>query len=221
MKICRSFVALFALLLFGSSAGSLSAETLSIEVMGGSAFNFATPLYIHQDGYPDLHINASYDTKPFGPYAPYYSWRAGLWDKDEAWEISQVHHRIYLSNPPPEVQFFAIHFGYNYFFFGHAWNKAGFHYHLGIGPIIANPETTVRGQQLFTGGMGLFDAGYDFSGIGAEVSITRNIDLNPNLYLVLEAAFIAGWAWWIPVAGGYADVPSMALHYHLGTGYRF
>lgn len=200
---------------------SSPAESLSVEIMGGSALNFPTPLTIHQDGYPDLQINANYDTKPFGPYTAYYSWRIGLWDKDQAWEISQVHHRIFLTNPPPEVQFFAIHFGYNYFFFGHAWDRGGLIYHLALGPIIANPENTVRDQRLITAGTGLFDAGYDFSGIGAEISLSKNLYLTPNFFGVLEVGFIAGWAWWVPVVDGFADVPNMALHGHLGTGYSF
>jgi hypothetical protein len=202
-------------------AGSGRAENLSLEIMGGSALNFPTSLTIHQSGYPDLQFNANYDTKPLGPYTAYYSWRVGLWNKDQAWEIQQVHHRIFLTNSPPEVQFFAIHFGYNYFFFGHAWRKGGLIYHLGIGPVITNPENTVRGQKLYTAGTGLFDQGYDFSGIGAEASLSKNIYLNPNLFAALEVAFIAGWAWWVPVADGYADVPNMAVHGHIGMGYCF
>ncbi len=201
--------------------GSSRAEDLTLELMGGSAYNFPTPLLVKQGGYPNLQFNAQYDTKPFGPYTPYYSWRISLWDKEEAWEISQVHHRIFLTNPPPEIQVFAIHFGYNYFFLGHAWKKAGLIYHLGIGPIVSNPENTVRGQKLRNLGTGLFDAGYDFSGVGVEASLSKNLYFAQNCFISLEAAFIAGWAWWVPVANGYADVPNLGLHGHIGTGLSF
>jgi len=200
---------------------SLRAEDFSLEIMGGSALNFPTPLTVRQSGYPDIHLTANYDTKPFGPYTPYYAWRASFWNGQEAWEIGQVHHRIFLTNPPPEIQVFAIHFGYNYFFLGHAWKRGGLIYHLAVGPIIANPENTVRGLKLHTAGTGLFDAGYDFSGIGAEASLSKNIYLSNNFFISLEAAFIAGWAWWVPIVDGSADVPNTALHGHIGTGFSF
>ena len=219
MNISR--VILFISLFFLASFGLGQAQNLSLEAMGGSALNFITPLTIHQAGYPDLQFNANYDTKPLGPYTAYYSWRIGLWKNDQAWEIQQVHHRIFLTNPPPEVQVFAIHFGYNYFLFGHAWKREGLIFHLAVGPIITNPENTIRGQKLYTSGTGLFDQGYDFSGLGFQSSISKNIYINPNLYAVLEVAFIAGWAWWVPIADGYADVPNMALHGHIGMGYSF
>jgi len=198
----------------------LRAQTISLEIMGGSAYNLPTPLTVHQSGYPDIHFWADYDTKPFGPYAPYYAWRAGLWDKNEAWEFGQVHHRIFLTNPPPEIQVFAIHFGYNYFFLGHAWKKADFILHLGIGPVITNPQNTVRGQTLQTKDTGWFDQGYNLSGIGAEGAISRNFYYAKNGFFLLEVALIAGFVT-VPVVDGSADVPNLAFHGHIGTGVSF
>ncbi len=221
MKKTSFLLYLTALLIYWGGGDRLGAEDLTLEVMGGTALNLPTPLTVRQSGQPDLQLSANYDTKPFGPYTPYYSWRISLWDKEQAWEISQVHHRIFLTNPPPEIQVFAIHFGYNYFFLGHAWKRGGLIYHLGIGPVITNPENTVRGQKLHTAGTGLFDAGYDFSGFGAEASLSKNIYFAKNGFISLELAFIAGWAWWVPVFDGSADVPNLALHGHIGTGLSF
>src|SRR5580658_5129709 len=122
--------------LFFSVCGPLKAETFSFEFMTGDAYDVPTLLTVHQSGYPAIALSAVYNTEPFGEYAPYYSWRASLWDKDEAWEITQIHHRIFLINLPPTIQSFAIHFGYNFFMVGHAWRRNGFIYHLDAGMLI-------------------------------------------------------------------------------------
>src|SRR3970040_349567 len=93
----------------------------SLEFMTGTAFNFPTPLTVQQAGQPDIHLTAEYDTKPFGPSTPYYAWRASLWEGAGAWEVGQVHHRLFLKNPPPEIEYFAVHYGYNLFYLGRAW----------------------------------------------------------------------------------------------------
>lgn len=221
MKLNRCSFCLLALLSGFLPFQGLRAESLTLEFMGGTAFNLPTPLTVHQDGFPDIKTSADYDTKPFGPYAPYYAWRAGLWDGDEAWEMEQIHHRLFLTNPPPEIQYFAIHFGYNYFFFGHAWKKGGLIYRLGIGPIVSNPESSVRGQVKQEVGTGIFDAGYYFSGLGIRAGLGKNFYISNNAFIVAETELTAGWAWWVPIAGGYADVPNIALHGHLGVGYDF
>ena len=60
----------------------------------GSACNFPTPLSIHQFGFRNLRISANYDTKPFGPFAPYYVWRLSHWRGSGAWGVEHVHNRL-------------------------------------------------------------------------------------------------------------------------------
>jgi len=189
--------------------------------MGGTAVNFPTPLTIHQANFPDIEVNAHYDTKPFGPDAPYYAWHIGRWSGDAAWELSQIHHRLFLANPPVDVQYFAIHYGYNYFLLGRAWRRGGFTVHFGLGPIVTNPESSVRHRVEGGNSGGIFDAGYYFSGIGAELAAEKDFYFAKHAFVVLEAAFTGGRAWTVPVAGGHADVPNLALHAHLGIGWTF
>ncbi|HET9870713.1 MAG TPA: hypothetical protein VFR02_09500 [bacterium] len=207
-----------ALALLGLAWPRTALAGFSLELMGGDALNFPSPLSIHQAGYPDLDFTARYDTRPYNAYAPYYAWRASLWDGSQAWELEQVHHKLFLTDPPPQVQAFAIHYGYNYFFVNHAWRYPDLILRLGTGPIITNPSNTVRGQVLVTHGTGWFDQGYDFSGWGAQVSAARDLGLFDTTYLVAELALIGGWAWDVPVANGSADVPTLGLHFHLGLG---
>ena len=202
-------------------ARSLAAETLSLEFMGGTGINFITPLTVHQDGYPDLKVSANYDTKPFGGHAPYYAWRVGLWNGDQAWEFEHLHHKVYLTNLTPQITAFAISHGYNYLLFGHAWKWGDWIFHLDMGPIVTHPETVIRGVAQDEEHGGLLDEGYYFSGMGFHSALGRHFSLDPNLFVVAELAMTAGFAWWVPTAGGWADVPNMAIHGHLGMGYGF
>src|SRR5205809_626858 len=90
------------------------AQKLTIDLMSGSAYNVPTPLTIRQDGFPVIRFTAHYRTRPFSPLAPYYSWRVDFWNhaKTGAWEVQQVHHRLFLANTTDEVQRFEIHYGY-------------------------------------------------------------------------------------------------------------
>jgi hypothetical protein len=78
----------------------------------------------------------------------------------------------------------------------------------------------VRGQVLHTGGTGIFDAGYDFSGFGAQVAVSRDFYFSGNFFVTLDAGLMAGWAR-VPVADGSADVPNLSLHGRLGPGFSF
>ncbi|HMD72397.1 MAG TPA: hypothetical protein VKG05_00910 [Steroidobacteraceae bacterium] len=212
---------MFALALLGLGAGhSAPAQTWSAELMGGTAINLSTPLIVHQNGYPDIDAVAHYETKPFGPDFPYYAIRFSRWNGDEAWEFGQVHHRLFLADPPTDIQYFAIHYGYSYLLFGHAWRRDGIVYHVGVGPIVTNPATTVRDEKRSVGGW-LFNGGYYLSGVGVGVSAERDLHVSRKTYALVEVEFTAGNAWAVPIANGYAEVPNLALHFHIGLGHYF
>ena len=166
VAIRRILTLSLSILLCCVANGVAEAQSFSVEALTGSAYNLPTPLTVRQSGYPDIRFSAHYDTKPFGPYYPYYSWRASFWNDahDQAWELTQVHHRLFLANNPPEIQFFAIHFGYNLYMGGHAWKRHGFIFHVDGGILICSPENTVRGRKLDTQGTGILDSGYTVAG---------------------------------------------------------
>ena len=211
-----------AILLSSGLNGAAHAQSRSFEASSGSAANIPTPLTVRQTGYPIIRLTAHYDTKPLGPNAPYYSWRLDVWNKtrDRAWELRQVHHRLFLTNNPPEIQFFAIHYGYNFFMLGRAWKKGRLVYHLDAGVIVTAPQNTVRGRALTTRRTGLFDAGYKLGGMGAEFALSREFAVTKRFYIVGNVALMAGWAR-VPVVDGSADVPNASAHAQLGVGFRF
>jgi hypothetical protein len=224
-RLTRQNLPLVLALLFSCGAAStLSAQQrFSFEVFGGSAYNVPTPLTVEQTGFPDIRVGAArYDTKPLGPYYPYYSWRAMIWNREgtAAWEATQVHHRLFLTNKPPEIQTFEIHFGYNFYMLGRAWKRGDFVYHLDGGVLICNPTNTVRNQKLSTRDQGLFDAGYYLSGIGGQFGVSRSVELMPQLDLVGNGAVIIGRAR-VPVVDGTATVPNVGFHGQIGLAIRF
>ncbi len=186
--------------------------------MTGTAYNLPTGLSIHQAGQPDLNFTANYDTNPFGEDAPYYAYRFSLWSGDEAWELEHIHHKMFLSNPLPEIGEFMMCHGFNYFFIGHAWKRSGLIFHLGAGPIVTHPEAEIRGLKYDSEHGGLFDAGYYFSGIGAQATLGKNFYFSKNFYALLETTVTAGWAWWVPIPNGSADASNLALHGHFCMG---
>jgi hypothetical protein len=196
------------------------AQRVSIDVMTGSAYNVPTPLTIRQDGFPDIHFTANYDTKPLGPFAPYYSWRIEFWRDDAAWEFQQVHHRLFLENTTSDVQAFAVHFGYNYFLFGRAWRTHGVVVHLSGGVIVANPSNTVRGKSVNVSQPGALDVGYNLGGVGGGVAVSRDVTLFHHVYAVVDGAVLLGHAS-VPVVNGSASVPTVGMHGHVGLGFTF
>jgi len=211
-----------ALLLIAALAGTAHAQSRSFTAFGGSAYNVPTTLTIRQADLPVIRLTARYDTKPFGPNAPYYSWRLSFWNaaRTRAWEVRQVHHRLFLSNMPPEIQVFAIHYGYTFLMAGLAWRHGGVIVHVDAGVIVCAPQNTVRGKKLPARGAGVFDTAYYVSGGGAELAISREFRISRRWFAAVNAGLLGGFAR-VPVVDGKADVPNIGLHGQLGLGVRF
>lgn len=205
---------LVCLLLFFASNLSLSAQGFSGTLFAGTAWSLPGRLRIEQPGQENLHFKARYRTRPWKG-APYYAYRLGY----QNWEAELVHHKIYLQNPPPEVQHFEVSHGYNLAMVNYAQPSHGFIIRFGIGLVIAHPEGRIRGKQInpvksFLGG------GYHISGISTQLSIARELDLGSHVYINPEIKFTAAWAR-VPLAGGgRAEVPNLAIHALTGLGFR-
>jgi hypothetical protein len=211
--------ALLVLIEVALSAAILSTPAKAhwtLEGFLGSAWSVPTPLSIHQWGEERIYLIAKYHTEPFRE-SPYYAWRLAKWSKNRAWEFELVHHKLYLSNPPAEVQHFEVSHGYNLITINRAWLLRGFIWRFGAGLVAAHPETTVRGKTL-PWGKGL--NGFYISGLTVQAGIEKKFSLWRRLFAVLEAKFTASYAI-IPIQDGDAYVPNAALHGLFGLGYRF
>lgn len=184
----------------------------------GSAINAASPLTIRQNGYPDLNLTAHYTERPFYD-APYYSYRVGKWKGGRAWEIQEVHHKLYLNNPPPEVQNFNVSHGYNLITLNRAWEQGGVIYRLGAGIVLTHPESTVRGQAFPNATGGPFNTGnFYLSGVTVQAGVEKRFVFRKHWFFSIEAMATASYARSVPIANGSADIPNMAVHGLFGIG---
>ena len=208
------FLSLLLVCLVGRPAPALA--QLELQAFLGTAVSAPTPLSITQRGQPGLDFTAHWATRPFLD-TWYYAGRIGLWSGDRGWLFDFTHHKVYLSNPPAEIQKFRITNGMNMFTLSRGFRRGLFSYALGAGPVITYPMNRVRGQKL-PSGRG-FLGGYFLSGGSLLASSTRRFPLTAGFFLSLDGRVSATYVR-VPVADGHASVPNVALHLHAGLGYQ-
>ena len=215
MRCCITFAALMAAVL----SGPLDAESLrlSVELFGGSSYSFKTPLTVQQDGQPDIEVSPAWETRAFEE-SPYYAIRLGLAHKRPVWELQFLHHKIYLSNPTPELQRFEISHGLNLVTVNRVFPVGLVDLRVGAGAALAHSESIVRGQ--FEGGTGGLFEGYHLTGPVLMGGAGMQWFLLGGLYAAVEGQLTVVWVS-VPVANGRARTTNIALHGLLGLGYRF
>jgi hypothetical protein len=191
---------------------------VSIDAFTGTAFNLHTPLSISQEGEADLDFTAHYSTRPMED-TPYFGARVSIWKGDRAFVITLVHHKLYLSNPPPEVAWFRITYGFNMGTVGVAWRRGNLSYTVGAGGVITHASSMVRGKR-YLGTGGPLNRGYTFSGVTALASVQYKVPVSRAFYLSGETMASASYIE-VSVKDGQAHVPAAALHLHAGFGYSF
>jgi hypothetical protein len=179
----------------------------------GSALSAPLPLTVAQRGFADLRFTARYETRPLEG-SPYYAWRTGYWRRGRGWAVGLLHHKLYLRDPPSDIQRFEISHGYNLVALTHGWLRGANYYRVGGGAVIAHPETLVRGRTTPQDG-GPLGGGYYLTGPSLQVVFGRYVRLASLFALALEATASASRAS-VPVADGHATVPNVALHFHAG-----
>jgi hypothetical protein len=183
----------------------------SIELAGGTAVSAPTPLTIRQRGAPDVRLTARYDTRPWHA-SPYYAYRVARWAGARAWEAELVHHKLYLHDPPTEVQHFEVSHGYNLITLNHARRAGSRVTRVGVGVVVVRPESTIRGRAG--------PPGYHVGGVTAQLAAARRVALGRGWLASIEGKGTASYAR-APIAGGSAAVPNAALHVLLGVGKAF
>jgi hypothetical protein len=197
-----------ALLAVGQAAAGAE---WGVQILFGGPLNLRTPLTIRQTGEPDLDVRAHWTTRPFE--SPIYYGVGGFRrDGGREWALELLHHKLYLRNPPPEVQRFSISHGYNLLLASYGIELArGIWTRVGGGAVVAHPESTVRGRTLDEG-RGLFGLGYHLAGPAVSAGIEGRVPLGTErLRLALGGRVTGGYAF-VPVEGGRARVPNVALH---------
>ncbi|BDG03395.1 hypothetical protein [Anaeromyxobacter oryzae] len=186
----------------------------SIRVLGGGAWSPRTRLDVEQNGEPDIRVQASWDHKPFE--APLY-WVVGFARRNRGreWSLELIHDKLYLENPPPEVQEFTLSHGWNLLLAGYGYEvQPGLWIRGGAGPVISHPENIVRGR---TNVQNTGVDGYHLSGAALWAGLEERISFW-RMEVILGVRGTAAYAE-VPIAGGFARVPNLAFHANLGLAF--
>lgn len=185
-----------------------------VEAWFGDAYNVGTPLTIEQAGYPDLHIDADWSTRPWRP-TWYYSGRIAKWSGNSAWAFEYMHHKLYLDNPPPEVGTFRITNGVNNLLIERHWRRGDWEIGIGAGPTWAVPLSRIRGETYSHGGGGIFKSHYELAGATALATVARRLKLLPYTYGSLAIKTTLTHLD-VNVANGRAHLNNIAIHLQYG-----
>lgn len=202
--------------LLGALFPPRAAAEWSLEALAGSALNVPMRLTVEQRGEPGIRLTAHYATRPLRS-PPYYAFRLERWAGRGAWGIEFVHHKIYLTNGPPQIEHFEITHGYNLLFAHRALRRGGLLLRTGAGVVIAHPEMTVRGE-AFDGG-GSLGGGYHLAGPAAFVSLGKRVPLGQAVFVAADGEVTLSRAR-VSADGLAAVVRGLALHGRVGIGRR-
>ena len=207
---------IFIIMMFFSMF-SLNSHAQSFEMLLGSAWNMREDIRIKQDGELDIVIqNAHFDVEPF--IRPiYYGFRWSFFVSEEgAWELEMNHLKMYLTDPPSEVDHLEISHGYNLVWFNRAWFVNEFIIHTGVGVVVPHPDIMVRGKSDYDPGV----EGYSIAGGTLHASVQKKFDISNSWFLSLETKVVVASAY-IPIADGSVVVPNRSFHANFGLGYEF
>jgi hypothetical protein len=161
------------------------AQTWSVEAYVGDAYNWRTRLEISQEGGYSRSVKADYETRGFETPL-YYMLRAARWDQRHAWEVSLIHHKLYLQNPPDGVGDLSISHGFNIVTLNRAARTGDWIYRFGAGPVITHAEATINGVR--------YDGPYRLSGAALVAGGGRRFAVGKSLFFSLELMATAAYA---------------------------
>lgn len=188
----------------------------SIEFLVGVPLPFSSAMTIRQEGEPDIRLSPRFASRPFDRPL-YYAVRIGRWDGSNGWEFEVNHDKLYLSNPPGEVEHFAVSHGFNRVTLNRVAEGGDLVRRAGAGAMITHPENTVRGRRL-AGEGGILGTGYYLSGPTLLGGIGTRIGRRDGTFLPLEAMGTYSVVR-MPVADGDAKFAIGGLHGLAGVGY--
>ncbi|WP_205502177.1 hypothetical protein [Rufibacter psychrotolerans] len=196
--------------------GPGQAQGLTAEVFAGTAWSVPTTLRVEQPGQATLKFRARYRTRPWVG-SPYYAYRLGY----RQWSAELVHHKLYLQNPPPEIEHFEVSHGYNLALVSRAFPASGNPgvFRVGLGLVIGHPEGRIRGKTI-NPVKSLLGGGYHISGICLQAAVGPPLGIAEHWFFRPEAKLTAAWARMPLAGGGSVTVPNIAVHTLFGFGYR-
>jgi len=185
-----------------------------LEAWLGDAWSAPSTVAISQANQPDLQVHTTWSTKPFAP-AWIYAGRIARWNGNAAWAFEYMHHKVYMDDPTPEVAYFRVTNGVNFFLAERLWRRSGWEFGVGAGATLSVPVSSVRGL-TYDNANGLFHSQYEWSGAGLQLNIARRLRLVPYAYGSLAVKVTAAELH-LRIRDGHAVTPNLALHVQYGV----
>lgn len=200
-----------------------SAANWTLSVYGGGVYNKKEDVRIEQYQHDDILLpDVQFKTKPF-KRPIYYGIRLSRWRHQKAWEISYIHQKLHLDDPPDPIRKFEITHGYNLFYVSHARRLyRALVLRLGVGSVLTNPDVNIGGQSSSEAEnkdlpkllRGYYWRGYTVQiGLAYKFFLSKNWVLNPQLKLTYAHTPN------VPIPNGQVDITNTALHLCLGMEY--
>ncbi len=214
---------LITLLTFCHICCSQETSNWSLEFHTGVPLNIPLPLTIKQEGYADIKLSGNYYSEPLTPPI-FWVLRLGKWKNGNAWECELKHQKLYLNNPPDEIEYFNVTHGYNQITINRViklnWTeKHPFLWRTGAGIVLAHPESTIRGIR-FDSKQSFFNKGYYIAGPAINTSLSQHLKVSERFYIDIESKFVLCYAD-VPIANGNAIVWHSSFELIFGLGYIF
>jgi hypothetical protein len=174
---------------------------------------------ITQASHEDLDFTAQWSAEPF-KIPTYWDLRFAYWtNPTRGWAVDLCHNKLFLDNPPPEVQYFAISHGYNILTLQRIWVLSGNMVLVAAGVVVSHPENAVGHWKLNETG-GHFGNGFYLTGPVVGAGVGRRLVMWKGLYGALEGRFTLSRAT-VPVEAGEATFTSATFHLMFGLGWAF
>jgi hypothetical protein len=206
----RFSLAAFTAVLFLIPSSSRGEDRFRAQLFGGTSWSFPSTLTVEQSGLEDLSFHAHWETRPFDD-APYYAARVALWSARTGWELQLLHHKTYLTNEPPEVEYFEVSHGWNLVTIQRASRGRVLEWRIGAGAVVAHTEGRIRGRDVDTGE-------YQLSGAGVLVGAGKTFAIARHFFATAEGQLTFAWAN-IPIQTGRARTANVAFHALVGLGF--
>lgn len=179
----------------------------------GDAAQLPTPVTFSQVGTPDISATGHWSTRPWAP-TWYYGGEISHWTGHTGWGLTYMHHKMYMDNPPPDVQYFRVTNGVNFILAERLWATHGWEFGAGAGPVLTVPVSSIRGA-VYDNAHGIFHSVYELGGVGASAGVTRRLRLLPFTYGLLSIKATAAYLH-VNIADGHAVTTDFALHVQYG-----
>lgn len=209
-RVRRWFLALLAVGLFAHPA----LAQWRLEGTLGDAWSLPSQVTFAQIGQPDIAETANWSTKPFRSTI-YYGGRLVHWSGATGWGFEYTHHKLYLDNPVPGVDYFRITNGVNLFVPERLWRIHSWELAAGGGPVFVVPVSSVRGA-VYNHAHGVFGSQYDLGGAVAQAGIARRIRVISFLAGVASLKVTTAYLH-VKIANGHAETWNFALHAEYGV----